>query len=250
MTRSTTIGLLLALCTPALLATDSSAAQSKAAASPEEAVKNVQAAMQAGDALTLLDQLAAPSRTLFEGMMTFRLAREDFDRAVAEKFGKDTKNPLPPTLTESLKHTRAIRVVTRDDKDKDKVALTVWVTEDHDKDKRTLEQNWFAVKDADAWRLLVPFSGGKTKLVMRKGPDGKDVPVHVFEREGRVELSGRESDFLRTSGPKYKALLGQVAKDVRGGVYKTRGEAEKALQRAEERFRQENPLPVVEKGER
>ncbi len=234
----------------ALLTSVAPAGQTKLASSPEEAVRNVLAAMQAGDVPALLAQLAAPSRTAFEGLMTFQVAREDVDRALAEKFGKDARQPAAHTLRDLLKHTRDIRILSKDDKDKDKVALTVWLTEERDKDRRILESTWYAVKDADAWRLLVPLSGGKMRLVNKKGPDGKETPVHVFEREGRTELSVREADYLRTAGPKYKAALEQLAREIRNGQYKSREAAEKALQGAEERFRKENPLPTLEKGER
>jgi hypothetical protein len=235
------------LTVPALaLLTTFSPAPQKAASSPEEAVKYLQAAMQAGDTSAVLAQLSAPSRATFEAMMSFQLPREDVDRALAEKFGKDSK--APPTLNDSLKHTKNIQIISKDAKDKDKPALTVWVTTEQNGEKRILEQTWYAVKDADAWRLLVPFSGGKTKNVVRKDKEGKELSVAVFEREGRPELSGRDADYLRTTGPKYKALMEQVAKDVRGGLFKNRADAEKALRTAEERFRRENPLPVVDKG--
>jgi hypothetical protein len=234
----------------ALLAGAAPGGPAKLASSPEEAVRYTLAAMQQGDVPALLAQLAAPSRAIFEGMMTFQLAREDVDRALAEKFGRDSKQPTAPTLRDHLKHTKDIRIVSKDDKDKDKVVLTVWLTEERDKERRTLESTWYAVKDADAWRLRVPYNGGRTRLVSKKGPEGKETAVHVFEREGRTELSGREADYLRTAGPKYKAAMEQLAKEIRGGQFKDRAAADKALQRAEERFRQENPLPVLDKGER
>ena len=123
-------------------------------------------------------------------MQTFQQARENVEVALAEKFGKDPKQP--PTMLQNLKRTKDIQIINQDSKDKDKIALTVWITEDHDKDRRILESNWYAVKDGDAWRLLVPYSGGKTRPVTKKkGSDGKETLVHVFEpRTHGVDESG------------------------------------------------------------
>ncbi|HYT90573.1 MAG TPA: hypothetical protein VEL76_17835 [Gemmataceae bacterium] len=220
----------------------------KKATTPEEAVKFIEQAFKAGDAHAALDQMAEPSRTLHEFELTNLLTDEALRKAFDDKFGKDPKFVAGPSVKELLQALKGLRVHAKQDKGGGKVELKVWVTDEHKPGKTiTIEHTWIALKQGDAWKLLVPVGGPSGKVATRKGPDGKDVEVEIGE-SGK-DPDPKEIGYIKNSLPKFKDLMEKLARQIKEGAYKTRPEADQAVRAALGAFRQANPPPKLDTKE-
>ena len=221
------------------------------AKSPEEAVKNVQAACKTGDLNLLLEQLGEPTRSRMQALMGPEVARDNILQAIHDKFGKDPQAVVPYSVKENLQHRKDIVILKKEAADKGKYNLTVWLTEERDRGKPLIkEYQWQATQEEGNWKVLFELgSPKKTTIEKKKGPDGKEVLVRVVENEPASKEMLQLVEHLKKVAPKMQTLVEQLVKDIKGGVYKNRADAEMAVQAAERRFVEENPPPGLEKKE-
>jgi hypothetical protein len=250
------MSLAVLLCTAVLVqAAKARPAKTKLASTPEEAVKFVAEACRAGDPDAVLAQIGEPNRTMISTELKGAQTQEAIEVALDKKFGKEPEKNVKDWrerrgIKESLQRTTSIIVVGKKALGKDKVQLTIWMTNKRDSGKKEqiTEMTWTAVKVGKGWKLLVPMGGRPSpeKLVTRKGPDGKQVEVRIQTPDDKPTDS-KQLDYVRKAMPKYLAIMEKFKKEVDAGKYKSRKEAQDALEAAQKRFRQENPFPRSEK---
>lgn len=221
------------------------------AKTPEIALKNLLTALQAADFELLIGQLASPTREMMQLGMSIEGDRAALKKALDEKFGKELKpNPFEgPGMAESMKKVKNLQILAKQvGTDKNVLTMTVWTTEERDTGTRVKEDIWFAVKEGNVWKIVLPSGGsGKSEKVTKKGPDGKEVEVEV--RPSRMdrndEQSALEIAWFKTIAPKLKANSANTLKSVKAGAFKTRSEAMQAHMEGEGRIFQDHPLPGV-----
>jgi hypothetical protein len=221
------------------------AKKAKVASTPEEAVQRAADAFKAGDAEALIGQLGEPAHTEAQAQLKIMAAQEAREDALTKKFGKDPNNKRPRmSVKDSLKQTKSLTVLSKKELAKDRVELKVWVSriEPFDKKERIVEQTWTAVKSGAGWKLLVPMGprGPTRDVVIRKGPDGKEVKVYI---EKHLKADPQLVAYIQKTLATFLALVKKHTVDVEAGKYKTREEALAALRKAQEAFTKENPPP-------
>jgi hypothetical protein len=250
--RWTGAGLAVLLTAGVGLAQADGTKKTRAAATPEEAVKNYRAAVKAADVQKVLAVLAEPGRSYFRAYLEGQKTQENLAKAIDDKFGKDKKAPPIPTIQDTMKAVKDIRVVGKKNagKDKDKVELTVWQIYQPvaSKGKDLIqEQTWFAVKQKDGWKLALPMRPGPGKKATRKGPDDKEVEVSVLPYDASNEPTAKEIDYFKKTLVKWKQVADKLAKEIKEGKYESRQEALKAWQDVAAKFSKENPPPKRDK---
>jgi hypothetical protein len=209
--------------------------KAKIAASPLEAVKYLIEAAKADDVDGFGAQLAEHSRALFE----MGKAAEGFETALNDKFGKNAARPGNPLSVKSemapfkLKTYEIREVIT---KEKDLALLTVWIITRRPKIPDIIhEETWISQKKETGWKIVFPEKGVVTKAV-RKTSDGNEIKVWVL-RSRNVEP--KQSAFNQEMIASVSRLLGELTKEVRSGKYKSREEAEAALNTAKARLQKQ-----------
>ncbi len=210
-------------------------------ATPEEAVKQMLAAFQRADLGALFalmgEQTRLHQKTTLENMRLQQtmlgLLDETFDKMPAKPI--DMKSVLP-----RIKNLQ----IRKKDGAGDKFNLTVWVSQEAGGEAYISEAIWVAEKAGGAWKLQIP-PAGEMLEDYKEGPDGAKVEVYVLKSQFRHDP--RLVEYLRTTLPKYQAHMDRLMRDVRDGKYKSREEAVKAWQAAEEAFRRANPSPMIDK---
>src|SRR5262249_4778333 len=90
----------------------------KEAATPEEAVKFVLQAFQAGDPYAIVVKMPEPVRTLIALDLEMQVQRIAYEKALTEKFGKGTTSF--PSMAEMLKGMKNIQIISKEAKGADK----------------------------------------------------------------------------------------------------------------------------------
>jgi hypothetical protein len=220
-------------------------AKGKAAATPEEAVRLVLQASRAGNAAGILAQVAEPNRTLLRAQLETLQLFEEFQNLLKDRFGKDPRGRDFPSVKEGLRAVKDLRVLgtKRQGSDKGRVELTIWeVRKLPDGKQRVSKHTWTALRQGTAWKLLLPVEAVKTKKQREKGPDGKEVEVHVDVGEPPPP-NPRQVEYARKVLPKYRETMARLFKEVKGGKYKTREQAGAALEDAMRALEKANPRP-------
>ncbi len=245
------LAVFVAAAVPAQAAAVRKPAKSKLASSPEEAVKCLAEAFQAGDVQGVLAQLAEPVRTMAQAHLEIMEANRALDAAINKKFGKGQKNPTPD-VKEEMMRTRKLLVIGKEPRGEGKVRLTIWETRRNpaDKEDRITEKTWTAVKVGKGWKLIIPMSGSISSrdTVTKKGPGGNEVKVHI-EKPGKDEEDPKMLEAMKKLLPKYRQALQKCKEDVEAGKYKTREEARAAMRKADEAVRAEFERAAKEKKE-
>jgi hypothetical protein len=240
-----------------------SSAKRKGAATPEQAVEALVKARKAGDVDGYLAQTAEPTRSELVMTLCVPLAREHFEAALVKKLGP-AKPPAPgkgfvipisfhiPTVTEFLRSLMSIRILSKKARGTGEVELGVWETR-----RRVDVKGWpdlnikrqlTAVDTGEGWKLRFPvfciekFSGAQ------KDPDGKRVEFFVEDMPPRDYRDEEDRRKWLPELPRWVAVVEGLARDVRAGKFKSREQAEAALEKAEEAFRHAHHLPKM--GER
>lgn len=217
-----------------------------AADSPEQAVRDFVAAARSGNLEAFLGQLASPLRRYAQAGIRIGNAEIAFQAALDKQFGK---GPAPRRFfmnaaerREKIKDLKDIRILAKATKAKDQVELTVWEIQSRSPDKdQIVETRVLVVREDKGWKLfyyrILGAARGEPKL--RKGPDGKEIEVYVEN----VEAGWDPSKELRLAAlEKLPGTFKAMVKDVAGGSFKTRKEAERVWQDAlDTAFRQKEP---------
>lgn len=233
----------------------------KPAATPEQAIANLTAAARAGDLDAFVAQYSAEGRKFMEVELKAARFREAFDKALADKFGKDEKSaPKGSVAEEFKKNFPRLEVKGKEAQGADKAVLTVWLHEKKFKfdgkepkedGERIVEEKWKAVKEGGSWKLLPRSGGGKRTDVKRKTADGKEIVVQIPELDPeREKFAVRRIEYTATVGPKFLAASEKVLKQVKDGAFKDREEARKALRSVQEALRKEFPPPEFKADEK
>jgi hypothetical protein len=205
--------------------------KTKAAATPEDAVKYLLEAALADDLDAFHAQLGAHTRALME---TGR-AIEAYDNALNTRYGKRTgRGDRPSVKSELLRFKRgAWQIRGKVAKDKDRVALTVWeITRREGASASIREETWTSIKEPTGWKIVLP-PKGVIEQAMRKDSDGKEIKVTVLKTgEFDPAQSAREKKMWLDA----KKVLEKLTKEVRAGKYETREKAEAALDDAKDQL--------------
>jgi hypothetical protein len=221
---------------------ENKADKSRAATTPEEAVKFYRQAIKARDINGVAAQMAEPQRGYFKATLELQRLQRSLQKALDEEFGTDANAPDRADFQQYMKSVKDIRVVARKARSKERVDLTLWQTGTEDDKEWIDEFRVTAVKQGDAWKLNFPLRPArKAKTVTRKGPDGKE--VEVFENVELRAPGPAEMKHTAKTMPAYKAAMEKVVKAIQDGKYKTRSEALKAIGAATLAFYQANPRP-------
>src|SRR5262249_12125544 len=191
-----------------------------------------------------MNRLAEPERSTVAYDVAARPLHEQFRKALDDKFGKeaDTRPPrsvmadllgkflVPqsfPLEAEAEPPEKAgaldLQVRNKEEKDKGRVLLTVWLIEG--KDRQTIaEHRWEAVKEADDWKLLTHVFGEQSSAkAKRKTADNKDVEVLVVT-PGGFQPTLKMIDYVKEVLPKSRLAVERFCKEVRDGTYASRAE--------------------------
>jgi hypothetical protein len=222
--------------------------KTRAAATPEEAVKLYLEAARAVDVNGVLSQLAEPERSYYQANIQLQQVQAALNGALDDKFGKDKNAPPPFTFRDFLKSIKDLRVSKKKPDGKAKVELTLWQTSGPKGEERIDEFQAAAVKEKDGWKLIFPLGQPlPPKKVAKKGPDGKEVEVYVNTTDESRAPSAEKMKYTAKTMPGYQKAMEKVTKDIKSGKYKTKAEALRAIGAATQAYYKENPPPRSEK---
>jgi hypothetical protein len=221
--------LLLALLLAPLIRADEQRPKPKAANTPEQAVKFLLEAAKAGDVDGFHAQLGANTHAA----MQMARAAENYFAALDDKFGKNPKSRPRPSVTEGFFKMNRYEIRERVVKDGKRVDLTVWeIGKNKDGDEFIHEETWVCVKQPNGWKIVFPPKGVITQAI-RKKADGKEVRIGVLKtREFDAGKSAQEAKMWLEAAQ----VLQSLVKEIRGGSYSSRDEAEAALRKAKQRL--------------
>lgn len=210
-------------------------AAGKGAATPEEAVKRLVAAAQTGDVDKVLAQLPPHLSQMKKTMMAIGSDEIVFATVLDTKFGRDPKptprsNATSKEWSDSLRGLKSIEVRSKKEVKADRVLLTVWEKQD-----RTVETKVMALKDGDGWKLdyqRVLTGQRPTNSQERTAADGKGIIVQVEEVPEWTEPNAQANANYLQGLQRYRTALDQISKDVSGGRYAKREDANQARQAA------------------
>jgi hypothetical protein len=213
---------------------------------PEQAIREFIAAARAGNLEAFLGRLAAPLRRFAQAEIRIGDAETAFQAALDKQFGK---GPAPSRFftnaaerRETIKALKDIRILEKQIKAKDRVQLTVWEIQDRSPEKdRVVETRVVAVREEKGWKLFYYriFGTARGERKTRKGPDGKEIEVYVENVESGWDPS---KEPRLAAAEKLVGTFEAIVKEVAGGKFKTRKEAERVWQSAQDTaFRQQKP---------
>ena len=143
------------------------------AATPEELVELWQAALKSGDPKAQLPFLGGPHRKLIEQAYEVLEAEKAFDKALDDKFGKDSKCRSAFAL--EFKPAKWVELKGKKDLGGGQVELTIWTI-----GEEVVETREVAIRENGGWVLLapVPFTCSTAREEIRI-VGGKEVKVRV-----------------------------------------------------------------------
>jgi hypothetical protein len=248
-------GLVVGVCTGCGVPADDKASSTKMAATPEEAVQFLVTASQAGDLNGYLAQTTEPTRSELVWTLEVPLAEERLEAALKKKLGprkpaspgKDLFVPLPytlPTVHESLKSMRSIRILSKKGAGEDQVELSVWETHrPNDRPDMHIQRRLTAVKTEKGWKLRFTVFGLWKFAGKEKDPDGK--LVEVFNEELPAANKRAEEDLHKwvLKAPRWIAVIDGLTRDAQAGKFNSYKDADTAIIKVKDDFREANGLP-------
>lgn len=204
---------------------------------PEQAVRKFVSAAQTGNLEAFLGQLATPLRRLVQSEIKIGDAEAAFQAELDKQFGK---GPAPRRYftnaaerREGIKNLKEIRILEKQTKAKDQVELTVWEIQNRSPEAdQVVESRVLIVREEKGWKLfyyrVLGSAPGEWKT--RKGPDGKDIEVLVEKKPQSSWDPSMETRLVEVE--KLPATFEALVKDVAGGKFKSRKEAERVWQAA------------------
>ncbi len=209
------------------------AAKAPKAATPEGAFKGFVAALEAGNVKAASACIAPPLDTVWANDLALFKAAISFEEALDQQFGKGAGKT--PTTWKRIAGEHAATVRSVEKVGKGRARLTLWHTAERPEGKVICESTLEATLVDGSWKLHVPLPGStvgaRTRKEMRKGPDGKDVEARVVI-DPPDELTAPQRDRLMKLTSASRAETARHTAAVRAGKFKTRAEAEEALQAA------------------
>ncbi|MBI2806896.1 MAG: hypothetical protein HYX68_18100 [Planctomycetes bacterium] len=222
--------------------------------SPEQALDRLLIACVAGDQQAMLELTPQPYRELCQ---TFLLAEESHDivaKALDEKFGVAKTNRTHGSAKRDLLGLRKAQVMNRTVLENGNVKLMVRETFADDKvsGKRrgspARDSNYLVVNVDGAWQIARPFepwiqlAGGKAEKYFQRMPGGLDVEAAKVVLPKELDKLAAPSAWpkpidrsvaeLLEEATKAKDLASAFARDIGGGKYRTRAEAQNAHRKA------------------
>jgi hypothetical protein len=233
-------------------------AKSKKAETPEQAIEFLAEASKAGDAAAALGQIAEPFHDIMLYYILAEKAENDVRAALDEKFGKEKRRGFTPGVEVHLLAIRKIEILGKEKESDTRVKFSVRETFKslQIEGDEIVETTFLAIKDADSWKVLRPFTAlhldlhdddMTEKFNSKKGPDGKEAGFYKITFKKDLDVIGKNVQKIvekRESAPlpellvkekRRLAIAEKVAADVKRDVYKTREEATKAYEEAVDR---------------
>src|SRR5579885_2060618 len=136
--------------------------------------------------------------------------QRQLNEALDAKFGKDPQAKQRPPFKEQITSLKAAEVKSSAKKGDHLVVLKIKTTAVKDGKEETKEETMGAVKEGDAWKLL---------------PPGRDGTVD----ENTLKQVTAQTVQFTAQIPKIKEAMEKITKEVKDGKYKSREEAQKAL---------------------
>jgi hypothetical protein len=190
------------------------------AATPEELVSLLQAALKADDMKAQLPLLGGPHRKLNEQAAEVLEAAKAFDKALDEKFGKDPD--CRSCFTLHAKPVKRVELKGKKDLGGGRVELTIWTV-----GEAVLETREVAIRENGGWVLLAPVPFAlSTSMEEIRTVDGKEVKVQVASQP---EVDADQLAAARVAFPRMRSVLEQGAKDVAAGKHASRKDAVTAV---------------------
>lgn len=186
----------------------------------EELVALLQTARKSGDMRADLPLLGGPHRKLNEQALEVLNAANVFDKALDEKFGKDSN--CRSCFALQIEPVKRIELRGKKDLGGGKVELTIWTFQD-----AVLETHEVAIQENGGWVLLapVPFTLS-TSMEEIRTVDGREVKVQVVSQP---QVTPDQLAAARVALPRVRAMFERGAKDVAVGKYTSRKAAVTAV---------------------
>ncbi len=178
----------------------------KGAATPEEAVKNLVGAAQAGNVEAVMGQLTKPAQDMLKAFQGQEDIRKSFAAALDEKFGKDPSERPQASLKDQLATLKSMDILEKTDRGKGVALLKIKSTSVHDGKERTKEEYLLAVKEGNTWKLA-------------------PLPPRIDPKEDPQKLIEKETEQARTFATRYREGTEKVTREVKEGKYKSRKDA-------------------------
>lgn len=225
----------------------------KGASSPEQAVEFLSAASRSGDLPACLELIAPPFHDLMRMFILEEEADDILGAALDEKFGKERRGGFRMEVKRDLLRIRKVEILSRVVESDTRVKLTVRETvKSFQREGDDLaEVPYVAIKDADGWRLLRPFTallfffdseaGVARKVEQIKDADGKDILLFKLTLQKELDELGRRMQQVSerkrkktmpevlAQSRRTKEVAEKVAGEVKGGKYPTREAADDAF---------------------
>ncbi len=191
------------------------------ASTPEELVALLQATQKTDDPKAQLSLLGGPHRKLNEQALEVLEAAKSFDKALDDKFGKDTN--CRSCFALEFKPVKRIELRGKKDLGGGKVELTIWTVQDV-----VFESREVAIRENGGWVLFapVPFTQS-TSMEEIRTIDGREVKVQVMSQP--VEVTPDQLAAARVALPRMRAVFERGAKDVAAGKHASRKAAVTAV---------------------
>jgi hypothetical protein len=191
------------------------------AATPEELVELWQAALKTGDLKAQLPFLGGPHRKLNEQAIEVLEAAKAFDKALDDKFGKDSN--CRSCFALQFKPVKRVELKGKKDLGGGKVELTIWTI-----GEAVVETREVAIRENGGWVLLapVPFTAS-VGMEETRTVDGREVTVQVESQP--QDLTPDQLAAARVALPRTRAIFERGAKDVAAGQHASRKAAVTAV---------------------